>query len=192
MLSLVSFPPVVHQDAVIPQRPQFILNRSSAAVTEVYNKSAAVKLQNQISIDIAANSGLSRIDAVKEAFQAKRQRLLAIEAAHASSQIDFERIERLKALPQMCDMLRVLFSRRRKTTAALPELFSKLSEETRLSSEEVKRRIVLLCEIVPDFLSILPADDICWDEYVKLNSHCNYKSCLDRLKSYLSSGSDCA
>ncbi len=172
----------MNQDEVIPPRPQCVLNRSSASVIEIYNKSAAVKLQNQISLNDATIPGLSRIDALREAVQAKRQKQLAIEASHVSSQIDIERMERLKSLPKMCDMLRILFNRRRKTTAAFPELLNKLSQETKLSVDEVKRRILLLCDLVPDFLLILPADDICWDECVKLNGHCNYESCLDRLR----------
>ncbi len=158
------------------------MNRSAEAVTDIYKKAAILREADIIFGDsLSVQPGESRVNALRDAVNAKRRRLEDQEALRRDHQADIERIDRLKSLPRLCDMLRVLFSRRRKTTASLRELLGTLARETGVDVEEQRVRLNLICDIIPDFLSIFPSDDIVSEEYVKMNIHCKYDFCMDRL-----------
>ena len=183
MDGLDTYPPTINE-AALPARPVDVVNRSSEAVTDIYKKAAIMRGEDIISGDsLLVQPGKNRVDALKDAVTAKRRRHEDLEAVRRDSQAEIERLDRLKSLPKLCDMLRVLFSRRRKTTAPFRELIRTLAAETGVDVEEQRTRLNLICEIIPDFLSIFPPDDVVPEEFVKMNIHCKYDFCMDRLNS---------
>ena len=109
----------------------------------------------------------------------------AVAEREAASKAHELRVQRLKALPAFCDLLRMLFNRRRKTVLSTAECLRTLVSETRTSAEEFRWRIHTVCELVPDFVTTIAPDDICLAEYIKVNVYCNYEDCMMRLRAQI-------
>jgi hypothetical protein len=159
---------------------------SADAVTNVAAQAMATKQSEAITIDSEAESrGQSKVEALKSAIMARNIEKSAAAEKEIAARARVVKLQRLRALPAFCDLLRMLFNRRRRTVLATSECLRTLVEETTISAEEYRWRIHLVCEVVPDFITIISPDDISPIEHIKVNVYCNYTDCMKRLQAYI-------
>lgn len=173
--------------SIIPKKPINLdaNNSTSAVVANVAAEAQAAKESEAKLLQSEVDSSTNKIEALKAAVLMRNAaKSVAVERESALKAREV-RLLRLQALPAFCDLLRMMFNRRRKTVISTSECIRTLVAETKVSAEEYKWRIYSVCEIVPDFITIISPDDISPVEYLKVNVYCNYEDCTKRLLSYI-------
>lgn len=160
---------------------------SADAVTDMASRALAAKKSEADRIESEINNSSNKLEALKSAVLARNAEKSASSEIEAVAKAKVSRVQRLRALPAFCDLLRMLFNRKRKTVLSTYECLRTLVAETTVGSEEYKWRLYLICEVVPDFISIVPPDDISPVEHIKVNIYCKYDECMKRLHAYIDS-----
>lgn len=145
----------------------------------------AAKRAEAVDIAVELQDSANKIESLKAAVMNRNAQKSAAAEKEAVSKAGIVRSQRLRALPAFCDLLRMLFNRRRRTVVATSECLRTLTAETKTSAEEYRWRIHAVCEIVPDFITIIAPDDISPMEHIKVNVYCNYADCMKRLQTYI-------
>ena len=82
---------------------------------------------------------------------------------------------RLKSMIPLCDAIRSICSLRRgRSTFIYKELLCQLAVELQVPKEEIKIRVNMMAEIVPEFITIFPPDDIVGKETIRVNLYTPY------------------
>jgi hypothetical protein len=147
----------------------------SASLTknETYNYDAS---------STGTSASMNKLEALKSLLMARRKAELDYEERKEALRAAGIEQERLQRLPLFCDVLRVLYHRQRRTSLSYHHVLATLSKETRHSREEIKKLIDLLCEAAPEFIFIVPPDEIVSEPYLKLNEYCDYKTCIGNIR----------
>ena len=159
---------------------------SSEAVIALASQASLAKQKELSNVLLESDSnGTNKLDKLKTAVlqrNSERTAILDKEAAVKAAELEYQRF---RCLPAFCDLIRMMFNRKRKTVISMPEFMKTLTEETTIGIEEYKKRLYLVCDIIPDFLTLIPPDDISPDEFLKVNVYCNYKECMERLHCHI-------
>lgn len=174
-------------DDVIPPRPASILpanhqHNEAIAVSKIANKlieeSAKIAEAELMQIPaVTANgkplSGLERL----RLLAAEREKVQEAKVASANEEFRvLQEYHRIKGLATLCDALRSKSVKSRSHRNAYPyhDLISEFSASMRVSVSEMKARIELACQVVPEFVSILPPDQYVKVSVVRINTDAPY------------------
>ena len=122
-------------------------------------------------IDNEGNNGLESIRKLAE----KRQKMQ--QENDDKKNEDKKKIEmntRLKSLPTLCDTLRSLCRSTNRNIRPLNELINILAPDLRLQPKELYQRFLLLHDIAPEFINILPPDNLVNVTTIRINLDCPY------------------
>ena len=98
---------------------------------------------------------------------------------------------RYSSLPSLCDVLRSLArAERRIANRTSQELVEKLAPDLRISEDELKLRLALLVEHVPEFLSVFPPDDVVDVETVRINLSAPFQQVRRKLEALATASID--
>lgn len=92
------------------------------------------------------------------------------------------KLQRLYSLPKVCNALRSFCAQKNKNTFKLNEIRSRLSDELELSKFEVQSRLLLMTDVIPEFVTIFPPDDIVGVEMIRINLYAPYAALQLKLK----------
>jgi len=98
--------------------------------------------------------------------------------------IDKKAIEmntRMKSLPSICDALRSLCISSSRNIRPMNELINTLAPDLRLQSKEFHQRLLLLHDVAPEFINILPPDNIVNVTTVRINLDCPYGQVREKI-----------
>ena len=156
---------------------------ASAAVKSPKRKSALSQFSLSERQELQARNSTSHVPVERSAASVsggiEQLRLEAIERERASKlreehlQLERQRaanIATLKALLPLCDALRSLaLSRNKRSSFVTTELLRELVLSLRISEAELKTRLAKVAEELPEFLTLLPADERVSVETVRVN-----------------------
>lgn len=149
------------------------------------NKDDAVDSKASIKdgIGVSSDSGVNKVEALKALLMARRKAEAEAEQRKAALRAAGIEEERLQRIPLLCNTLRMYYQRQNRTSVNYNHLLNTLSRETRYSREELRKLVDLLCEIAPEFICIIPPDEIVSEPFLKLNEYCDYKTCVGNIRS---------
>lgn len=129
-------------------------------------------------IENVETSGLESIRKLAE----KRQK--AQEQYDEKKNADMKQLEmttRMQSLPSIIDTLRSLCISTCRNIRPMKDLINSLAPDMRLQPKELHQRLVLLNEVAPEFINILPADNIVNITTVRINLDCPYTQVRDKI-----------
>ena len=133
--------------------------------------SATSSHAQQHSGDLPRQLNMQEIEALAtESTSTRRQREEDAECERRRVQ----HVNRVRFLPKLCDVLHTKSVVAKKSIFYLEPLVSELSSTTDLHVDEVKRRLRVCVQVLPDFMKELPVSDLLPDVRVELNTARSY------------------
>jgi hypothetical protein len=94
---------------------------------------------------------------------------------------------RIASLPSLCDALRSKCMNANRTSMKTSDLMQTMTSELFLTKKELMNRLCLLTGIIPEFITILPRDDIVAFSVIRLNLQANYGLIRKKIITYVNS-----
>lgn len=94
---------------------------------------------------------------------------------------------RVISLPSLCDALRSKCLSTNRTSIKKSDLLNMMTTELNLNQRELSERLLMLSQIVPEFITIVPADNIVPISTFRINLSTLYKEVKNKVTTYVSS-----
>jgi hypothetical protein len=160
-----------------------VLGSSSGGVFSTKSEAVDIGVSMSDTNSATNDAGVNnKVEALKSLLMARRKAELEEEERKAALRAVGIEQERLQRIPLFCDVLRMFYQRQKRTSVSYHHVITTLSKETRHSREEIKKLVDLLCEMAPEFVSIIPPDEIVSEPYIRLNEYCDYKTFVGNIK----------
>lgn len=163
----------------IPPRPSLISKLAVSKDSRMATSFLApiiekVRNESNPSNDDASMTGMESLLQLREkAFMRDKSRDL-----RAAEEMELKKIhdtkERIASLPTLCDALRSKCLGENRTCVKTSELIRNLISELCLSQIELSQRLLMISEIVPEFITVIPADDVVSTSTIRLNLRAPY------------------
>lgn len=111
--------------------------------------------------------------------------LLALQLLNQQNMVTLK--NRIVSLPSLCDALRSKCMSSNRTCMKTSDLMQIMTAELFLTKKELMNRLCLLTGIIPEFITILPGDDIVAVSVIRLNLQANYSLIRKKIISHVNS-----
>lgn len=111
--------------------------------------------------------------------------LLALQLLNEQNMVTLK--NRVVSLPSLCDALRSKCMSTNRTCMKTSDLMHIMTAELFLTKKELMTRLCLLTGIIPEFITILPGDDIVAVSVIRLNLQANYSLIRKKIITYVNS-----
>jgi hypothetical protein len=127
------------------------------------------------------NVGTSGLDSIRQLAEKRQKAQVENDEKKNADNKLLERNTRIKSLPSICDALRSLCISTSRNIRPMKELVNTLASDFRLQPKELHQRLKLLHDVAPEFINILPADNIVNITTVRINLDCPYGQVRDKI-----------
>ena len=156
---------------------------SASELSELQARNRAGALERTATITAAIHGGMEQLRQMaidRENSTKIRETEMKEEKKKASA------IVLLSSLTSLCDTLRSLaVSRNRRSVFITSELLKELAPSLRVSESDLKVRICMVCEEIPEFLTLLPPDNRVSIDTLRVNLHCDYAQARKKCASFV-------
>ena len=169
----------------IPSKPELAANQDlkhDTALSSCHNSflssvsalSSRIKREQALHVAGANNKEVKSLDELRNIAIAKGALLNSLEEKLKAEQKARDECSRFRLLPRICDSLRALFVLNGRTTIISSECFHKLSIELRRNVQDIEKSVIMLACVVPEFVTIFPADDTVPVGTLRINKEAPY------------------
>jgi hypothetical protein len=173
----------------IPPKPQNQIENLRKGIC--VSKIALIAEEERHSLEVhkthSSSTGLASLNESKLLAEKRfcNKDLLALQLLNQQNIITLK--NRILSLPSLCDALRSKCMNANRTSMKTNDLMQTMTSELFLTKKELMNRLCLLTSIIPEFITILPGDDIVAFSVIRLNLQANYGLIRKKIRTYVNS-----
>ena len=163
----------------LPSKPRLIATSSASKDGRTVSSFLAqnprlVRHESVPSNDVISMTGMDNLAQLREkaSLRDKSRDLRIAEETKLKEKADTK--ERLSSLPTVCDALRSKCLGDKRTRVKTAELIRHLMSELSLTPSELSQRLSIISAVVPEFITVIPADDVVGSSTVQLDLKAPY------------------
>ena len=170
---------------IIATKIEAISKTSKCTVRSLAHEASARRKDIETANRPLSSNGVDNLETLRERaiMRDKTKDLRAIEELKAKKELDTK--NRFSSLPSLCDALRSKCLANNRTCMKTSELMKHLIAELFLTQKELTQRLSILTGIIPEFITMIPADDLVPVSTVRLNLQVPYGAIRKKVLSYV-------
>lgn len=183
---------VVVCTSLIPPKPDGIQNsmvkkNPKHSVTVLASMASERRNIAEVENQARGGSGVDNLCRLREMaiLRDQSKELRAVQELEARVKIESK--NRILSLPSLCDALRSKCLSANRTHIKTSELVQHLISELSVTKKELLLRLHIIVDVVPEFLTLIPADHIVPVSTVQLHLHVPYGAVRKKVLAYISS-----
>jgi hypothetical protein len=171
--------PDVLKNSMVKKTPKHSVTVLASMASERRN---IAEEENQV----RGGSGVDNLSRLREMaiLRDQSKELRAVQELEA--RVKIESRNRILSLPSLCDALRSKCLSANRTHIKTSELVQHLISELSLTKKELLLRLHIIVDVVPEFLTLIPADHIVPVSTVQLHLHVPYGAVRKKVLAYIS------
>lgn len=162
------------------------INKSSKVILKSIAHEASERRKDIVTVNkLLGTNGVDNLEKLRERaiMRDRTKDLRATEELQAKKELDLK--NRFLSLPSLCDALRSKCLANNRTCIKTSDLMRHLITELFLTQKELSQRLSILTGIIPEFITVIPADDLVPVSTVRLNLQAPYGIVRKKVLSYV-------